>query len=112
MDTLALEGEFLHKGVLLFRLFLRGEAGVGDLRDGAAHIREHEEVGVADGIRQDVVALVRHVHGVLDFRDDEVQLIRDGGHLLLARKTSTLWYFTISSSVNTRLGSSSSTLKG
>ena len=47
VNALALQGEILHQGILLLRLLCgRERCVVGDIGNGASHIREHEEVGV------------------------------------------------------------------
>ncbi len=84
MDAFALEGEVLHEGVLLLRLLGRREGGVVlDLRDGGTHVRKDEEIRVGDGVREDFVALVGHVHAVLDLGDDEIEFVRHLRHLAL-----------------------------
>ena len=80
--ALALEGEVLHEGVLLFGLFLRAQGSVMSyFGNGRTHIREHEEVGVTHATGKGVVAFVGHVHGIEDFVDDKVQGVSDGRHL-------------------------------
>ena len=84
MDTLALEGEILHQGIFLLRLFLGAQRSVIlDFSDGRTHVRQDEEVRIGNGGSQHLMALVGHVHAVLDLGDDEVKLVRHLRHLPL-----------------------------
>ena len=54
-----------------------------DFRSHHSHIRQHEEVVVAHGTGEHIVALVGHIHGVELLVDDEVERVGDHRHLLL-----------------------------
>ena len=84
VDTLALQGVVLHKGILLLLLLLGGEFRVLlDLGNLASNVRKHEEIRVGDSIGEQVVPLVGHVHGMLLLADHEIQFVGDDVHLAL-----------------------------
>ncbi len=83
MDTLTLDGEILHKLVLLGELLLVGHVGFLDGGHFGAHFGEDEELRVVGSGGEGVDTLVGEFYGVVFLVDDEEEGVGCYMHVLV-----------------------------